>query len=292
MADQPTILISGAGGQLGRQVVGRLVAAGHGGRIVAGTRDPEKLGDLAGPGIEVRRLDWTDEASLPVALAGIDRLLLISGDQLPHRAENQLRVVRAAVAAGVKHISYTSMRSPERYPHIPIAPSHLATEEAIKASGIAYAILQNLWYPDNLIDTLKRAIGAGRWDTSAPDGKVAYVSREDCAAAAAAVLAAPVAPTGTFVITGSEALSPRDIAVLATSLTGKPIEVGTLSDEQLAAGLNAAGLPQFVIDLVVGIDKLNRDGGAAEVSSDFEKLTGRKAGSVRDWLTTRAGELS
>jgi NAD(P)H dehydrogenase (quinone) len=292
MADEPTVMISGAGGQLGRQVVELLRKQGFGGRIVAGTRHPAKLADLAAQGIEVRRLDWEDESSLAPALAGVDRLLLISGDQLPNRSENQVRLVNAATAAGVKHITYTSMVAPERYQHIPIAPSHLATEQALKASGLGYAILQNLWYPDQLIETLKRGLASGRWDTSAPDGKVAYVSREDCARVAAAVLAAPVAPTGTFVITGPEAASPRDLAALATELTGKPIEVGTLTDEQVAVGLRSAKLPEFVVTLVTGIDGLNREGGAAAVSGDFEKLTGTKPTGVRDWLRTRAGELA
>jgi NAD(P)H dehydrogenase (quinone) len=289
MSPEPTVLVTGAAGKLGRQVVDLLLAKGV--TVIAGTRDPAKLASLAAKGVEVRRLDWTDEPSLAAAFSGIDRALLISGDQLPNRSENQVRAVNAATRAGVKFIAYTSMVSPERYQHIPIAPSHLATEQAIKASGMAYAILQNMWYPDGLVDALKRAIGSGRWDTSAGDGKVAYVTREDCARAAAAVLAASEQPIGTFVITGSEALSARDIAAIATSLTGKPIEVHPLTDDQATAGLSAAGLPGFVIDLVVGIDRLNREGGAARVSEDFRKLTGKPAESVRDWLASHKDAL-
>jgi NAD(P)H dehydrogenase (quinone) len=285
-------MVSGAGGQLGRQVVDLLREQGFGRRIVAGTRNPGKLTELSSQGVHVRRLDWEDEGSLAPALAGVDRLLIVSGDQLPNRAENQVRLVNAAKAAGVKHLTYTSMIAPERYQHIPIAPSHLATEQAIKASGLGYAILQNYWYPDGLIQTLKRAIASGRWDTSAGEGRVAYVTREDCARAAAAVLAADEAPTGTFAITGAEALSAREIATLTTALTGKPIAVSTLTDDEAAAGLRAAHLPEFVIALITGIDRLNREGDAATVTGDFEKLTGHKPASVRDWLRTRAGELA
>ena len=292
MASQPTIMISGAAGLLGRRVVELLREQGFGRRIIPATRNPGKLAELTSQGVDVRRLDWEDEASLAPALAGVDRLLIISGAQLPNRAENQVRLVNAAKAAGVKHLTYTSMVAPERYQHIPIAPSHFATEEAIKTSGLGYAILQNLWYPDGLQQTLKRAIATGRWDTSAGDGRVAYVTREDCARVAAAVLSADVAPTGTFLITGAEALNARELATVATALTGKPIEVGTLTVEGAAAGLRAPHLPEFVIALLTGIDRLNREGDAGTVSGDFEKLTGHKPTSVRDWLRTRAGELA
>jgi NAD(P)H dehydrogenase (quinone) len=173
------------------------------------------------------------------------------------------------------------MLSPELYQHIPIAPSHLATEQAMDESGVAYASLQNVWYADGLIDQARRALASGQWSTPAPDGKVAYVTREDCARTAAAVLAAPVARTGKFVVTGPEALSPREIAAIATELTGQHIEVVGISDDDLAAGMRAGHVPEEIISLVVGIEALNRSGDLAHVTDTVERLTGSAPQSVR-----------
>src|SRR5262245_26910792 len=105
MASQPTVMVSGAGGQLGRRGGDLLREQGCGRRIVAGTRNPGKLAELTSQGVHVRRLDWEDEGSLAPALAGVDRLLIVSGDQLPNRSENQVRLVNAAKSAGVKHLT-------------------------------------------------------------------------------------------------------------------------------------------------------------------------------------------
>lgn len=288
MPNQPTVLVSGAAGKLGARVIELLLAQNYAGKIIAGTRDPAKLSPLAGRGVEVRRLDWDDEASLGAAFAGADRALIISGDKLDGRSERHVRTVKAAVAAGVGHLTYTSMLAPERYQDIPIAPSHLATEQAIKASGVGYALLQNLWYADDLIPNLKRAINEGRWVTAAGEGKVAYVTREDCARIAAAALSTRDAPTGTFAVTGGEALSVREIAALLTGLTGKAIEVITVSDEQMAEGLRAAHLPDEIIRLIVGIERFNREGGGSHVSDAVERLTGRPAHKLGDFLRANA----
>lgn len=287
----PNVLISGAGGQLGRRVVELLLEENYPGTIVAGTRDPAKLSGFAARGVTVRRLDWDDEASLKSAFAGVERALLISGNDLDRRGERQVRAVNAAVAAGVRHLSYTSMPTPERHQDIPIAPSHLETEEAIKASGVSHALLQNMWYADGLIDPLKRAIGEGKWITASGEGKIAYIPREDCARAAASVLAAAEAPTGTFAITGSEALSVREIAAFVAELTGKPIAVVDVTDEQMTDGLKAAQLPDILIRLIVGIERFNRNGAAAPVSDAVERLTGRKPQGIRDFLRASVGAL-
>lgn len=284
----PTFLVSGANGQLGRRAVEILLERG-GATVVAATRDPLKVADLAAKGAEIRRLDWTDAASLASAFAGVDRALIVSGDQLLNRSENQVRAVEVAVAAGVKHVTYTSMPTPERYQDIPIAPSHLATEQALAKSGVPYAALQNIWYADGLIDVLKRAIGEGKWFTAAGEGKVAYVTRDDCARVAAAAIVD--AATGTFPVSGPEALSARDVAAIATELTGKPIEVVTISDDQLAAGMRSGHVPDEIIRLVVGIEKLNREGGAAAIHGTIEKLTGTKPQSIRDFLAAHKAQL-
>jgi NAD(P)H dehydrogenase (quinone) len=291
MANEPTVLVTGAGGNLGGRVVELLLEQNYPGKIIAGTRDPSKLAAFSSRGVETRRLDWDDEAALAASFAGADRALIISGDKLEGRSEKHVRTVEAAAAAGVKHLSYTSMLAPERYQDIPIAPSHLATEQALQRSGVPYVALRNLWYTEVLIDTLKRALAEGKWVTAAADGKVAYVTREDCARAAAGVLAASDAPTGVLAVTGLEALSVRQIAAIATEITGNPIEVVAVTDAQMTEGMRAAHVPEEIISLVVGIERFNREGDGSQVTDTVERLTGRKPQGIHAFLDAHADAL-
>ena len=157
----PVLFVSGAGGHLGRLVIESLLSRGYPGRIIAGTRDPSKLSRIKG--VEVRKADFTDTAGLVQALEGVDRFLLISTDQGEDRLSSHLAAVEAARTAGVKELLYTSMPTPEPPSAITFAHQHYGTEEAIKASGLAYTILRMNWYADNLLNSLPGTIAAGKW---------------------------------------------------------------------------------------------------------------------------------
>jgi NAD(P)H dehydrogenase (quinone) len=287
-----TVLVTGAAGQLGRLAVDQLVAKG-GAKIIAGTRDPSKLAGLAIKGVEVRALDWTDPATLATAFAGVDRVLLISGDQLENRSENQVRAVEAAAKAGVGHIVYTSMAAPADNLRIPIAPSHDATERALAASGVPATILRNFWYTDGLVDNLKRAYaGGGQWITASGQGKVAYVTRADCAEAAVAALLAGPSTAGTHDITGPAAITVDEVAAIAGDLTGKPLTVVHIGEDQLAAGMRSAGIPEIFVQLGSRIEALNAAGGLSRVSDAFAKLTGHAPQSVREFLAANRAQLA
>lgn len=289
MTTSPTLFVSGASGKLGRLVLKALAERGYDGKIVAGTRDPNKLADVTG--VEVRAADFNDEAGLTKALAGVDRMLLISTDEIGTRLAGHLRAIAAAKAAGVKEIIYTSMPTPEAPSAITFAPEHLGTEEAIKASGLAYTILRMTWYTENLLGSLPPNLASGQWYTSSAGGKTSYVTREDCARAAAGALLQP-ATNQTYTVTGPEALSNTEIAALATELTGKPISVIEVTDEQLEAGARAAGVPDFVVDhIVVPFDRNAREGKVAAVTDAVEQLWGAKPTSVRDFLAANKAAL-
>jgi NAD(P)H dehydrogenase (quinone) len=289
MTTSPTLFVSGASGHLGRLVLKALAERGYDGKIVAGTRDPNKLADVTG--VEVRAADFNDEAGLVTALAGIDRMLLISTDELGTRLTGHLRAIAAAKAAGVKEIIYTSMPTPEAPSAITFAPEHLGTEEAIKASGLAYTILRMTWYTDNLLSSLPGTLASGQWYTSAGTGKTSYVTREDCARAAAGALLQP-GTNQTYTVTGPEALSNAEIAEIASDITGKPIAVIDVTDEQLAGGAKAAGVPDFVIDnFIVPFDRNAREGKVAAVTDAVEQLWGTKPTSVRDFLAANKAAL-
>jgi NAD(P)H dehydrogenase (quinone) len=275
-ASKPTLLVTGAGGHLGRQVVELLLQSGAG-RVIAATRSPEKLKDLAEKGAELRKADFDDSASLAAAFAGADRLLLISTDALGvpgKRLTQHLAAVVAAEQAGVKHVVYTSMPKPEPGSPIPFAPDHLGTERALAESGLTWTVLRNSWYMENLFMTLPSVLSSGRWYTSAGEGRVAYVAREDCARAAAAALFSSSTANVIYDITGPEAPTTAEIAALVSEATGGSIELVQVSDEQLGEGMAAAGVPDFLIPVLVGFDANTLQGNMESVSDVVERLTG------------------
>jgi len=212
-----TILVTGAAGHLGRAVVGHLLDTQKvdAARIVAASRDPAKLADLAARGVAVRKGDFDDAASLESAFAGIDRLLIVSTDALAvpgQRLTQHKTAIAAAVKAGVKHLFYTSMPKPDDS-LVSFAPDHLGTEEAVKASGLAYTILRDAWYHDNLLHSLPHNLSTGTWYSASGDGRIATIARDDCARAIAAALASPTTPgDATYTLTGPAAITTDEIA--------------------------------------------------------------------------------
>jgi NAD(P)H dehydrogenase (quinone) len=292
MANQPTLLVTGASGQLGRRAVELLLEA-KAGKIVAGTRDPSKIADLAAKGAEVRKVDFDDPA-LADSLKGVDRLLLISTDALdtPGKRLNQHKAaVEAAKKAGVKHIVYTSMPKPEPGSPIPFAPDHYGTEQALAGSGLGWTVLRNSWYQENLFHSLPSVLASGKWFSAAGDGKLAHVSREDAAHAAASALAAQPNGNQRYDITGSELLTTKEIAKLASEATGKPIEVVNVTDEQLTQGMIASGMPAFLAPVYASFDTNTRAGNIAIASDAVEKLTGRAPRSLKQFFASNKEAL-
>jgi NAD(P)H dehydrogenase (quinone) len=289
------LLVTGASGQLGRLVLDKLLEQGVApSRIIATTRDVSKLADYATKGIEVRKADFNDVDSLPAAFAGAGRLALISTDAIDGdgtRMKQQTNAVKAAKAAGVKHIVYTSMPNPSVDSKITFAADHRTTEEAVKESGLGYTILRNSWYQENLFMNLPQVLASGHWYTSAGEGKVAHVARADCAAALASALSSSNTESNTYTLTGPEKLTTTEIAALAASVTGKPIQVIQINDEQLAGGMKAAGVPEFLVPFLVGFDANTREGGVDLLTGDVETLSGNKPQPLKVFLEANKAAL-
>ncbi|TNM62011.1 SDR family oxidoreductase [Aliirhizobium smilacinae] len=289
------LLVTGAAGQLGRAVLNHLLETSKvsAGDIVAASRDTSKLADLASKGVETRKADFTDENGLAAAFAGIDRVLIISTDDLATpggRLKQHKAAVAAAVKAGVKHILYTSMPNPDKS-LVSFAPDHLGTEEAIKATGIPYTILRNAWYGDNYLMSMPHNLETGTWYTAYGAGKVSNISRDDCARAAAAALANPPTGSNILTLTGSESLTAEEIAALVSKASGKPLNIVHVTDEQLAGGLTSAGLPDFLVRMLVSADANIRAGNFDLVTTDYETLTGIKPQDLSAYLDSQKNAL-
>jgi NAD(P)H dehydrogenase (quinone) len=296
MTSERTLFVTGASGHLGRRVVELLLEKGAG-KIVAGTRKPEKLADLAARGVTVRHADFEDPKGLEAALAGVDRVLIISTDAIdrPGRRLAQHRAaVAAAASAGVKHAVYTSMPNPETSPVV-FAPDHLGTEQALAASGMSWTILRMCWYTDFLIPTLGPAVASGKLIAATGQGGAPYVTREDCAQAAAAALAAHREPTDTsnktWNITGPAVVTYTELAKLAAELTGRPLTYVPVDAAERTAQLIALGTPEPIAKMLVSGQLAISQGKMGAATSAVKDLTGREPLSVREFLSARKAAL-
>lgn len=289
------ILVTGASGHLGGLVVQRLLERGVApSQIIAGSRNPDKLASLANKGVEIRMVNFDDEAALSGTFAGADTILIVSTDALDSagtRLRQHRAAVTAAASAGAKRLAYTSLPDPANS-KVSFAPDHLGTEEAIKATGLPYLIFRNNWYQENLFMGLPTAFKSGSWYTSAGEGQTSYIARDDIADAIAAALASPPTESRIYTLTGAEALGNEQIAKLASTASGKPLTVINLSDEQLAAGMKGAGVPDAIIPTLVSFDTATRAGNLGIVTNDIRDLTGRDPRPVAEFIKANAAALS
>jgi NAD(P)H dehydrogenase (quinone) len=222
------IIVSGASGNLGGLTVDELLARGvPASRLILVSRTPDELKKYADQGASVRFGDFTKPESLATAYAGGTKMLLISvgGSGEVTAAELLKRAIDAAKGAGVKHIAYTSYVGITRGDTAGRAADHQATEEALRASGLQWTMLRNSIYMHGLIGQAARMVADGRAVIPPNESPIGYISREDCARAAAAVLATAGHEGKAYDITGPELLGVRETAAAASAVTGKKIEV-------------------------------------------------------------------
>jgi NAD(P)H dehydrogenase (quinone) len=281
-------VITGAAGHLGRRAAELLLDRVAPADVVLVTRRPDDLADLAARGADVRFGDFDAPDSLPAAFAGGERLLLISTDAVGARIAQHGNAIDAAKAAGVHHISYTSVGDPSEDNPAGVVPDHRATEGLLADSGLAWTSLRNALYSEYRIPEAEAAAASGVFGHNQGDGRTAYVARTDCAAAAVAVLTGGPEHDGVaYDITGPELLGADDLARLYAEATGSPVVAEHIDDEPFIAGLVGVGLPPFVAELVASFGTAIRGGHLAQQSSAVEDLTGLPPLTVASVLAAR-----
>jgi NAD(P)H dehydrogenase (quinone) len=288
-----TLLVTGASGHLGRRVL-ELLLETYEGTLIAATRTPQKLANLGQRGVIVRYADFENPDSLSQAFKGADRLLLISTDviDVPGRRLSQHRnAVQAAEQSGVNHVVYTSIMNPDPDSPVAIAPDHRGTEEALAATDMGWTVLRENIYTDVLPMSLPRAVQTGKLFNAAGDGKAAYITREDCARAAAAALASSFDGHQILNITGPEAISQYDLAAILSDITHQQISYIPLKLETLIQNMVAGGLPRPAAETIASFDEGIAQGKFNAVSNGVEDLTGRKPTSVAEFLSIHRDAL-
>lgn len=293
-----SIVITGASGNYGRGVTDRLIAQGRAEDLILITRKPEKLADRAAQGCAVRYGDFDKPETLAEAVQGAERMLLISGTRVGARVVQHKAAIDAAAAAGVAHLVYTSFigiddpANPAEVRH-----DHIETEALMKASGCAWTMLRDAHYADAMILMAGPGVmQSGKWFSNAGEGREAMVWRDDCIESAVAVLTGEGHQGQVYNITGPELQTFREVAAMMAEVTGRPVEYVSLDDEGQYAMFDSMGIPRRPVDDsevngipwnsddMVTFGRAIREGFLELCTDDVERLTGRKARSVRQMI--------
>jgi NAD(P)H dehydrogenase (quinone) len=278
-----TFLVTAATGHLGRLVIDALLERGvPTSDVTAGVRTPAKAVDIAARGIGVVELDYSRPETLAPALAGVRRVLLISGTDVD-RVAGHRAVIEAAAASGVDRFVYTSSPRNDEVEYA-LGADHRATEEAIAASGMDATILRNNWYTENYLDAVARAADTGEIVAAVGGARVASASRRDYAEAAAAALTADDLAGRTLELGGDAAWDYDELARAASEVLGRPVVYTGVTVEQLTAGLQAAGLDAGTAAFVASIDDAIARGALSQSDGTLARLIGRPTTPLIDGL--------
>lgn len=279
------IALTGATGQLGQFVVEELLKTVASKQIVAIVRNPAKAEYLSQQGILVRQADYGDQAALTQALAGVDKLLLISSSEVGQRAVQHRNVINAAKAAGVKFIAYTSLLHADTSP-LGLHVEHVETEKMLADSGIPYALLRNGWYSENYLASAPAALAHGVFIGAAGEGKIASATRADYAAAAARVISEEGHAGKIYELAGDTAWTLSELAALLSKASGKNVVYQNLTEADFAAALKEVGLPEVFANLLADSDASAAKGGLFDDSKTLSKLIGRPTTPITDSVDT------
>lgn len=280
-----TIGIIGATGQLGGHTINALLERGtNPSDILALGRDADRLAELAARGLRTATIDLTDQAAATATLTDVDTLLLVSVGIPGAALAPRTVAINAAVAAGVKHLVYTSALNAQKTTFV-LAAEHKATEDAITASGIPATLLRNGWWNENLQQDFQAAKERGTIANSIGEGRLATASRQDMGEAAAIVLTTPGLQGTAYELSGDTAWSYAEFAATAAQLLGAPVHYEALTPEQEHQMLVAAGLDEDTVGFIGAMNAGMRDDTQAFMTGDLSRLIGRPTTPLSETLS-------
>lgn len=269
------IVVTGATGQLGRLVIEQLLKRVPSSQIVAAVRSPEKATDLAALGVQIRHADYSQPSTLDGALAGAQKVLLISSSEVGQRLPQHQAVIDAAKRADVKLLAYTSVLHADTSV-LGLAQEHIETESALRDSGVPSVILRNGWYHENYTAGIPAALGLGSVYGCAGDGRISSAARQDYAEAAAVVLTSSENQAGRiYELAGDESYTLTDFAAQVSQQSGKTLPYVNLPQADYQGALEKAGLPQPIAHLLADSDSGASRGALYDDSHQLSTLIGR-----------------
>jgi NAD(P)H dehydrogenase (quinone) len=282
----PSLAVTGATGGLGGWVARRLAASGVAQRLLV--RDPARAPRLD-DAVPVRITGYDDRESVVAGLQGVTTLFFVSAEEHPDRLRQHRAFVDAAAEAGVRHVVYTSFFNAAADSTFTLARHHHATEQQIRETGRDWTFLRDNLY----LDFFAQMMGEdGVIRGPAGRGRVAAVTRDDIAASAAKVLARPGEHVGsTYDLTGPEALTLDEVAETISRVQGTEVTFHDETIEEAYESRKKWPAPDWQYDAWVSTYTAIAAGELADVSEDVQRLTGRRATSLGEYLADagRAG---
>lgn len=272
------IAVTGATGHLGTLVVEELKKRVPNENIVALVRTPGKASALE---VEVRAFDYNQPETMTAALAGVDRLVLISGNEIGQRARQHFNVIEAAGKAGVEWIVYTSLLHADSTT-LNLAGEHMTTEEALKASGINYTILRNGWYTENYTGSIGGALAGGAFIGSAGNGKISSAARVDYAEAAAVAITDESHKGKVYELAGDDYYTLADLAAEISNQTGTNIPYRNLTEAEYTKILESFEIPAGFAAAIASWDVSASKDDLFDDSHQLSALIGRPTTPLAD----------
>ena len=277
-----TYAVTGATGKLGRLVLDDLLEQANPADIVALARDPSALSEYAQKGIDVRKADYDDPASLKAALQGVDRVLLISGNAVGQRERQHGNLIDAAKEAGVSYLAYTSILKGDKS-RLALAPEHVATEKLLAQSGLNYDVLRHGWYSENYTMGLAPSLESGKIFGAVGDGRLSTATRADFAAGAAAALLRGKGGD-VYELAGDHSFTMREFAEEVSRQSGRKVEYVNQAESDYAKTLEGAGLPPPVAAMLASTSALSGEGELYDESKALSRLSGRPTTPIRETI--------
>ncbi|WP_068365380.1 SDR family oxidoreductase [Rhodococcoides kroppenstedtii] len=277
----PTIAVTGSTGAVGGAVAALLADSGMAIRLLV--RDVGRAPAI--PESAVAQCSYDDADASIRALRGVDVLFMVSGSESATRLDEHRTFVDAVAAAGVRHVVYTSFFGAAPDATFTLARDHFHTEQHIAASGMGHTFLRDNFYAD-VMEHFAGEDGVIRGP--AGDGRVSLVARADVARVAAAVLTDPASHVGTsYDLTGPEALTMAEVAATIAEVRGRAVTFHDETLQEAYASRARWNAPDWQNDAWVSTYTAIASGELSRVSEDVERVTGRRAMTLREVL--RAG---
>ncbi len=278
------ILVTGATGQLGSQIVENLLKQISPNEIAVLVRNEEK--ELKEKGVQIRIGDYTNPNSLVEAFKDVKKLILISSNDFNDRIGQHKNAIDAAKQAGVKHIIYTSMsmNDIETSPLKNFLKDHYETEDYIKQNDFTYTMMQHSLYSDVIPMFLSEQVLETGVFFPAGEGRVAYASRTDLAEAIAKVALSDAFDNQSLQMTNTENYSYADVAKILTEVSGKEVLYVSPTPEVFEETLKGFGLPESIIQMSLGFAAGIKNNDFDKIYPNLETILGRKPQTLKDYL--------
>ena len=275
------ILVTGAGGTVGSEVLKQLRAAGATTR--AGFHTKAKADKAKTAGIDAVTLDFAARPSIAAALRGVDKLFLL-GATAPNQVQLETNVVETAREAGVRHIVKLSVLHADREDYI-FGRWHRAVEKAIEKSRVPYTFLRPGGFMQNYATYQGATIRAEGRFYQPGDHKTSHIDVRDIAAVAVRALTSAAGHEGkAYELTGPEALTHSEVAAKLSAATGRKIEFVLVPPEAMRPAMLAQGMPEFYVEALLDLERAYATGASAEITGDVQRVIGRKPHTFDQYL--------